>query len=40
MLIDNLTVIDNNITIHLLTLIETALENIKTIGFNEASKSK
>lgn len=37
MLIDNGTVIDNDITIHLLTLIETALENMKSIGFDKAS---
>lgn len=40
MLIDNLTFIDNDFTIHILTLIETALVNIKNIGFNEASKLK
>lgn len=40
MLIDNLTVIDNDITIDILTLIVTALENIKKIDLNEASNSK
>lgn len=40
MLIDNLTVIDNDIKTDILTLIETALDNIKKIGFNEASNLK
>lgn len=40
MLIDNLIIIDNDFTKHLITLIKTALENMRNIGFNEASNLK